>query len=111
MKSRWLSTFTLIGLLLLVLGAVGLVLQHGGTGFVFDPGQPPPADGHDRTPVYYLVIGALMVLNGLVTPALAPGEAAALTGAGKASQAVTQVRPSAGREAITASADKTGDQI
>ena len=77
MKSRWLSTFTLIGVLLVVLGVIGLALQHTGSIFVFDPGQPPPADGQDHTALYYLVIGALMVLNGLVVPAATPTEAAA----------------------------------
>ena len=109
MKSRWLSTFTLIGLLLLVLGVVGLVCQHGGSSFVFDPGQPPPADGQDRTALYYLVIGALMVLNGLVAPA--PGEAAerVRTGTPSAAKPVSTVRPAGTREVIVTSAEKPGE--
>ena len=113
MKSRWLSTFTLIGLLLLVLGAVGLVFQHSGAGFVFDPGQPPSTDGQDRTALYYLVIGALMVLNGLVTPAPAPGEISIKKTAEKpgASASVAPVRPSGSREVVATSADTPGEQI
>ncbi|MBV9852404.1 MAG: hypothetical protein JO250_22290 [Armatimonadetes bacterium] len=113
MKSRWLSTFTLIGLLLLVLGVAGLILQHAGTGMVFDPGQPPPADGHDRTAWYYLVIGALMVLNGLVTPAPAPGEMVPPQKKGAARPdapaSISTARPAAGREVIATSADKPGE--
>ena len=111
MKSRWLSTFTLIGLLLLVLGAAGLILQHSGTGFVFDPGQPPAADGQDRTALYYLVIGALMVLNGLVVPAPTPGEVAEKRRADRpaAASPMSPARPSGGREVIVTSADKPGE--
>jgi hypothetical protein len=111
MKSRWLSTFTLIGLLLLVLGLVGLIMQHTGSGFVFDPGQPPPNDGQDRTPWYYLTIGALMVLNGLVTPTPTPEETKPVRRTGRAnpSASASRPRPSAGREAIATSADKTSE--
>ncbi len=111
MKSRWLSTFTLIGLLLLVLGLVGLVMQHTGSNFVFDPGQPPPTSGPDNTPWYYLVIGALMVLNGLVLPAPAPEQTPAKkqTGRINSSASVSRPRSSAGREAVATSADKTGE--
>jgi len=62
LKSRWLSTFTVIGAVLIVLGIVGLVM---GPRFVYDPGQPVTG----REAWCYLVIGALMVLNGLLTPA------------------------------------------
>ncbi len=62
LKSRWLSTFTVIGAVLIVLGIVGLVL---GPRFVYDPGQPVTG----KEAWCYLVIGALMVLNGLLTPA------------------------------------------
>jgi uncharacterized membrane protein len=74
MRVRWFSTFTVIGVLLLALGVFALVLQLLGKHFVFDPGQPPPANGPDRTSWYYIVIGILMIINGLVTPALLPGE-------------------------------------
>jgi hypothetical protein len=60
MRSRWLSTFTVIGAVLIFLGVVGLVNHH----FVFDPGQAP--DGHE--PWYYLFLGALMIVNGVFTP-------------------------------------------
>jgi hypothetical protein len=61
LKSRWLSTFTVIGAVLIVLGIVGLIL---GPRFVYDPGQPVTG----KEAWCYLAIGALMVLNGLMTP-------------------------------------------
>lgn len=61
MRSRWLSTFSLIGFVLIALGIVGLVM---GSRFVFDPGQV--RDGYE--PFYYLVVGALMIINGIFTP-------------------------------------------
>lgn len=64
LKSRWLSTFTVIGVVLIGLGIVGLVV---GPRFVYDPGQPVTG----KEAWCYLVIGALMVLNGLLTPASA----------------------------------------
>jgi hypothetical protein len=60
MKARWLSTFSLIGIVLIALGIVGLVLGHR---FVYDPGQV--SDGHE--PWYYIIVGALLIVNGLVT--------------------------------------------
>jgi hypothetical protein len=60
MRSRWLSTFTVIGAVLIVLGTIGLIHHN----FVFDPGQVP--DGHE--PWYYIVVGALMIVNGIFTP-------------------------------------------
>jgi|GEM_PF-1080825 len=68
LKSRWLSTFTVIGAVLIVLGLVGLVM---GPRFVYDPGQPVTG----KEAWCYLVIGALMVLNGLLTPALVDSKA------------------------------------
>lgn len=62
LKSRWLSTFTVIGAVLIVLGIVGLVL---GPKFVYDPGQPVTG----KEGWCYLAIGALMVLNGVLSPA------------------------------------------
>jgi hypothetical protein len=59
MKARWLSTFNLIGLALIALGIVGLCLGHK---FVYDPGQI--ADGHE--PWYYIAVGVLLIVNGLV---------------------------------------------
>ena len=60
MRSRWLSTFTVIGVVLIALGVIGLVSRN----FVFDPGQVP--DGHE--PWYYMIVGALMIVNGIFTP-------------------------------------------
>ncbi len=61
LKSRWLSTFTIIGAILIVLGIVGLVV---GPRFVYDPGQPVTG----KEAWCYLGIGFLMVMNGLMTP-------------------------------------------
>lgn len=72
LKSRWLSTFTVIGAVLIVLGIVGLIL---GPRFVYDPGQPVTG----KEAWCYLVIGALMVLNGLMTPSPADSKASPST--------------------------------
>jgi uncharacterized membrane protein len=61
LRSRWLSTFTVIGAILIVLGIVGLIL---GPRFVYDPGQPVTG----KEAWCYLVIGILMVMNGVLTP-------------------------------------------
>ena len=61
LRSRWLSTFTIIGAILIVLGIVGLIL---GPRFVYDPGQPVTG----KEAWCYLVIGVLMVMNGVMTP-------------------------------------------
>jgi hypothetical protein len=55
MRSRWLSTFTLLGVLLIVLGIIGKVIGHR---FIFDPGQIP--DGNEAW--YYIAVGVLMML-------------------------------------------------
>jgi len=98
LKSRWLSTFTVIGAILIVLGIVGLVL---GPRFVYDPGQPVTG----KEAWCYLIIGALMVLNGLVTPA--PTDHKSLHRPGtpgqKASLPVVQPSP---REVTAAGVDK-----
>ncbi len=62
LRSRWLSTFTVIGAILIVLGIVGLIL---GPRFVYDPGQPVTG----KEAWCYLIIGVLMVMNGVLTPA------------------------------------------
>lgn len=67
MRSRWLSTFTLLGALLIALGVIGKVL---GPRFIFDPGQI--ADGNEAW--YYITVGALMVVNGMLSPALPADE-------------------------------------
>lgn len=61
LKSRWLSTFTVIGAVLIVLGIVGLVL---GPKFIYDPGQPVTG----KEGLCYLAVGVLMVINGVMTP-------------------------------------------
>ena len=62
LRSRLLSTFTVIGAILIVLSIVGLII---GPRFVYDPGQPVTG----KEAWYYLIIGILMVVNGLLTPA------------------------------------------
>lgn len=61
-RLRWLSTFTLLGALLVVLGIVGKVF---GPRFIYDPGQIP--DGNEAWA--YIAVGVLMLLNGLLSPA------------------------------------------
>ncbi len=61
-RFRWLSTFTLLGILLVILGIVGKVL---GPKFIYDPGQIP--DGNEAWA--YIAVGVLMLLNGFLSPA------------------------------------------
>ena len=61
LRSRLLSTFTVIGAILIALSIVGLII---GPRFVYDPGQPVTG----KEAWYYLIIGILMVVNGLLTP-------------------------------------------
>lgn len=87
MRSRLLSTFTLLGVLLIVLGIIGKAL---GPRFIFDPGQI--GDGNEAW--YYMIVGALMVLNGLLAPAL-PADDRRPDAASKAKSPArsTEVRP------------------
>ena len=84
LKSRWLSTFTVIGAILIVLGIVGLVL---GPKFIYDPGQPITG----KEAWCYLAVGALMVLNGVMTPAPAP-ENSKPTASSRKAAAITDKR-------------------
>lgn len=95
MRSRWLSTFSLLGILLIVLGIVGLII---GPRFIYDPGQVP--DGHEAW--YYLIVGALMLINGLVSPALTAEEKR------EASRAAS-VRQSEARAVVATAAENPGD--
>jgi len=96
MRSRWLSTFTLIGVLLIVLGIVGFVMPH----FVYDPGQI--SDHHE--PIYYLLVGVLMVLNGLLTP---PAQEEPVKRASESSSAAGAPKSKANRQAtVSTAADK-----
>lgn len=99
LKSRWLSTFTVIGAILIVLGIVGLIL---GPRFVYDPGQPITG----KEAWCYLIIGALMVLNGVLTPA--PAETKPATRAASKptlKPSASPVQPDE-REAMVSNADK-----
>ncbi len=66
-RFRWLSTFTLLGILLVILGIVGKVL---GPRFIYDPGQVP--DGNEAWA--YIAVGVLMLLNGFLSPAPPEGD-------------------------------------
>lgn len=97
--SRWVSTFTVIGAILIALGIVGLVL---GPHFVYDPGQPVMG----KEAWCYLAIGILMVVNGLLTPPQ-PEEKPAPPTPGKAG-----AKPPASRlKARNAPVDRTKEKI
>ena len=59
---RW-NSFTVIGLALLAIGIYSLIR---GAGFQFDSGLPAEVG----EPWFYLLVGALMVLNGVVQPSM-----------------------------------------
>ena len=88
LRSRWLSTFTVIGAILIVLGIAGLVL---GPRFVYDPGQPVTG----KEAWCYLVIGALMVMNGVLTPSADEKAKEVKSKSEKAKMASQPSRPSA----------------
>jgi hypothetical protein len=67
MKARWLSAFTIIGIILVGLGIYGIIK---GSSFVFDPGQISTG----KEAWYYLIIGVLMILNGFMLPVPLPGD-------------------------------------
>lgn len=96
MRSRWLSTFSLLGMLLILLGIVGKII---GPRFIYDPGQMP--DGNEAW--YYLAVGALMLLNGLVSPALTAEEKKE---AQKAEDAPAPARNPGARPVVATTADK-----
>lgn len=68
-RFRWLSTFTLLGILLVMLGIVGKIF---GPRFIYDPGQIP--DGNEAWA--YIAVGMLMLLNGYFSPVPTDSEAA-----------------------------------
>jgi hypothetical protein len=57
---RW-NSFTVIGLILVVIGAYGLLR---GAGFEFDSGLP----AEPREGFYYILVGVLMIVNGCIVP-------------------------------------------
>jgi hypothetical protein len=67
MQFRWLSSFTIIGAILFFIGFYGMA--HGPS-FQYDKGVQAGSDEG----VYYLVVGALMVLNGFFQLPLSPEE-------------------------------------
>ena len=86
LRSRWLSTFTVIGAVLIVLGVVGLVM---GPRFVYDPGQPVTG----KEAWCYLIIGALMVMNGVLTPPADDSEQVKLNESVKKISSTAPARP------------------
>jgi len=100
LRSRWLSTFTIIGVILIALGIAGLML---GPRFVFDPGQPVTG----KEAWCYLVIGILMVVNGFVTPAQ-PEEKQPPRAVGRNGQKPSAAKTKA-REVTISAADKAGE--
>ncbi|MDR3709933.1 MAG: hypothetical protein P4L33_16675 [Capsulimonadaceae bacterium] len=70
MKWPRVSSFFWIGLVLLGIGAYAL---FKGPGFMFDPGVPP--EPHEA--LFYLAIGVVMVVNGVIHPTASVEEAAA----------------------------------
>ncbi len=101
LRSRWLSTFTIIGVVLIALGIIGLVL---GPRFVYDPGQPVTG----KEAWCYLVIGILMVVNGFVTPA-PPEEKQPPRVMGRNGQKPTTADKPNAREVTVSAADKAGE--
>ena len=99
LKSRWLSTFTVIGAILIALGIVGLIM---GPRFVYDPGQPVTG----KEAWCYLVIGALMVLNGVLTPAPADTKTASRLAVTPVQKPSVPALPAEGREVAVSNADK-----
>ena len=91
LKSRWVSTFTIIGAILIVLGIVGLIM---GPRFVYDPGQPVTG----KEAWCYLIIGALMVLNGIMTPVTAEAARGTRTAAKPLSQSAPVDAPTVSTE-------------
>ena len=63
---RW-NSFTVIGLILILIGIYGLIK---GPGFQFDAGLPP----EQYEGFYYIIVGLLMTANGLVVPKAIPVE-------------------------------------
>lgn len=57
---RWWNSFNLLGITLIVFAIIGFI---AGDKFVFDPGRPL-----SQAPIYYLVAGVLMIVNGLLQP-------------------------------------------
>ena len=96
LRSRLLSTFTVIGAILIALSIVGLII---GPRFVYDPGQPVTG----KEAWYYLIIGILMVVNGLLTPT--PPEEMPLPRAGSKSVA-NRTLP---RETTVSTAEKSSE--
>ncbi len=97
-RFRWLSTFTLLGILLVILGIVGKVF---GPRFIYDPGQVP--DGNEAWA--YIAVGILMLLNGFLSPASPDQDRGAAVRPAK-----TGTPAAAGTPAAPTVASRVGDQ-
>jgi hypothetical protein len=86
-------------MLLILLGIVGKII---GPRFIYDPGQVP--DGNEAW--YYLAVGALMLLNGLVSPALTAEEKKEAQKAEDAPAAAAPTRNPDTRPVVATTADK-----
>lgn len=62
---RWWNSFNLLGVLLLAVAFLGGI---SGGKFIYDPGRVQK--GHEW--VLYLIAGALMLVNGMLSPATVP---------------------------------------
>ncbi len=61
------SSFFWIGVVLL---GIGFYAMHKGPSFMFDAGVPP--EPHEE--IFYLIVGVIMIVNGLVHPLPMPEE-------------------------------------
>ena len=85
---RW-NSFTVIGLVLLAIGLYSLIR---GAGFQFDSGLPAEVG----EPWFYLLVGVLMVLNGVVQPSMVVSDEPVTRAAG-VSDGVEPVAPATKR--------------
>jgi len=67
MRLPQVNSFFWIGLALIAIGAFAI---HRGAAFMFDPGVP--SEPHEA--LYYLVVGVIMLVNGLVQSTPAPSD-------------------------------------
>ncbi len=67
MQFRWLNSFNVLAVILLLIGIAGAI---EGPKMTFDPGRP--TSGYFW--VLYVVAGVLMLINGLLPPANADGD-------------------------------------
>lgn len=64
MHFRWWNSFTVLSVILIAIGVIGLI---AGDRMVFDPGRPTTG----KEWLLYLAAGVLMLINGLLPPSTA----------------------------------------